>query len=270
MKCFSEKKGNTAFMTPANSYSLILALALSWLPSVAIAFGSEGHQVVAHLAEAQLNPKALTEVKRLLALEPGSTLASISTYPDEHRSPATGPWHYVNLPRGTCSYVAERDCPDGKCVVGAIERQIAVLKSNAPDRAKLTALKYLVHFVADIHQPLHAGYSDDKGGNKYQIRFMSKGTNLHALWDSGLIDQIGKDSDALATELMATQMPAEASNLDMVNAALESCQIIRGLGFYPPNRKLRFEYVDSYIPVVKTRLALAGGRLAGILNGVWR
>jgi hypothetical protein len=177
----------------------------------------------------------------------------------------------VNVPRGeTCSYVPERDCPDGKCVIAAIQSKIEILGSKAPDKAKLTALKYLVHFVGDIHQPLHVAYADDRGGNRYQIRFMSKGTNLHSIWDSGIIDQIGKDSDSLAAELLAKPLPAGADNLNMVNAALESCKIVHGLGFYPSNRKLRFEYIDNYIPTVKERLALAGARLAGILNGVWR
>jgi len=119
-------------------------------------------------AEAQqlLTPAARAEVDRLLALEPGATLASISTWADETRSPGTASWHYVNFPRDAgCAYEAPRDCPGDACVVGAIARQEAVLTSTAADAEKLVALKYLVHFVGDVHQPLHAGYADDKGGN---------------------------------------------------------------------------------------------------------
>ena len=125
------------------------------LPLKASAWGFEGHRLIAELAEAQLTPEAKAEVNRLLALEPGATLASISTWADENRSPSTAAWHYVNLPRDSaCKYEAERDCPDGQCVVGAIERQSKVLASSATDADKLKALKYVVHFVGDVDQPV--------------------------------------------------------------------------------------------------------------------
>ena len=85
----------------------------------------------------------MTEVDPLLALEPGATLASISTWADDTRTPSTAAWHYVNLPRDSgCRYDAARDCPDGQCVVAAIERQHKVLMSTAPDVDRLKALKY--------------------------------------------------------------------------------------------------------------------------------
>ncbi len=140
------------------------------LPLPALAWGTQGHQVVANLAQAQLSAKARGGVERLLALEPGQTLASISTWADEHRNPTTAAWHYINLPKDTCRYDAERDCPDGQCVVAAIDKQLKVLASEGPDDKKLLALKYLVHLVADVHQPLHAGYRDDRGGNTYQLQ----------------------------------------------------------------------------------------------------
>jgi len=245
----------------------ILALALSWLPSLAHAWGSAGHQVVAHLAEAQLTPKARTEVTRLLALEPGSTLASISTWADEHRNPSTAAWHYVNLPRGSCSYVAERDCPGGQCVVAAIERQAAILASNAPDNKRLTALKFLVHLVGDIYQPLHAGYADDRGGNKYQIQAFGRGSNLHALWDSGLINQLGMGSEELAKGLLGRPRLPASPSLSMASVAEDSCRIVAQPGFYP-GRKVGAEYLEAYRSVLEGQLTLAGARLAGILNGV--
>jgi len=152
-----------------------------------MAWGSEGHQVIALIAQSQLTPKARGEVDRLLKLEPGATLDSVSTWADEHRNPSTAPWHYVNFPRETCVYEQARDCPDGKCVVGAIERQSKILAFATTDEERLAALKFLVHFVGDVHQPLHAGYLDDKGGNTYQLQAFMRGTNLHALWDTVII-----------------------------------------------------------------------------------
>jgi hypothetical protein len=157
-------------------------LLLGSLSVTAHAWGTEGHQVIASLAERQLTPAARAEVNSLLALEPGETLVSISTWADEHRSPQTAAWHYVNFPRDSCTYDANRDCPVGKCVIEAINRQADILRSSAPDEKRLTALKYLVHLVADVHQPLHAGYRDDKGGNLYQLQTFMRGSNLHARW----------------------------------------------------------------------------------------
>ena len=180
-----------------------VAIATALLVSNAFAWGKEGHQVVASLAETQLSAKAHAEVDRLLALEPGATLQSISTWADEHRNPATGPWHYVNFPRNTCTYDAARECPDGNCVVGAITKQLEILSSSAPDDVRLKALKYVVHFEADVHQPLHTGYADDKGGNGYQLQAFMRGSNLHSFWDSGLIKNLNEDVDALLVTPLA-------------------------------------------------------------------
>lgn len=90
----------------------LLFTALSLVVTNTLAWGTEGHQVIAAIAQSQLTTKARTEVNRLLALEPGETLQSISTWPDEHRGAATGSWHYVNFPRETCTFDAGRDCPD--------------------------------------------------------------------------------------------------------------------------------------------------------------
>ena len=246
---------------------MLLFAALALLAAAAHAWGTQGHQVVALLAEQQLTPKAKEQVLKLLALEPGATLASISTWADKHRNRTTGPWHYVNLPRGDCTYGALRDCPDGNCVVEAINRQLAVLASDAPDEKRLTALKYVVHFVADVHQPLHAGYADDRGGNTYQVQAFGRGTNLHALWDTGLIQNLGLSSEGLAATLAAVKVGDV--NLDMARAAEESCKIVGEAGFYPA-RKLGADYVSRYTPVMERRLATAGARLAGLMNRIFQ
>lgn len=250
------------------------------------AWGVQGHQVVAAIAWQALSPAARQEATRLLAQEPGQTLVSIATWADEHRGPATAPWHYLNFPRGQCRFDASRDCPDGQCVVGAIERQRAILASKAPDAERLQALKYLVHFVADVHQPLHAGYQDDRGGNTVQLRFLMRGSNLHALWDKGLIEQLGLDNEALIAAAQATKQmqvplrgPSQAlvpspsaapapSDIGLTNAidmAEESCRIVAQPGFYPLGDPSQ-DYVARMTPVLLQRLALAGQRLAALLN----
>ena len=182
-------------MTPLTAFRFLCAAFIAAFlaaPLRVMAWGAQGHQVVATIALARLSAPARAEVDRLLSLEPGATLASIATWADENRDPPTASWHYVNFPRNSCRYDAKRDCPDGQCVVEAINRQAEVLASRAPDRERLLALKYVVHFVADVHQPLHAGHADDRGGNTYQLRAFGDGTNLHALWDFGLIRSLNE------------------------------------------------------------------------------
>ena len=243
---------------------LLISCALS---TPALAWGAQGHTVVATIAWQSLQPKARQEVARLLALEPGQTLESVATWADEHRSAATGVWHYVNFPRGTCSYEPQRDCPDGKCVVEAIARQQAVFASHASDSERLKALKYLVHLVADVHQPLHAGYADDRGGNQFQLRAFMRGSNLHALWDGGLLRQRDLDNTALVAVLQSVPLGADGKNLNVVHMAQESCRVVALAGFYPPDG-LSEAYVQRFTPVVQQRLALAGARLAAMLNAV--
>jgi hypothetical protein len=234
-----------------------------------LAWGTEGHQVIAMIAQGELTSKAKATVDRLLTSEPGQTLASISTWADEHRSPQTASWHYVNFPRGQCAYDPNRDCPDGHCVVGAIKKQLEALGSEASDGKKLTALKYVVHFVGDVHQPLHAGFLDDKGGNKYQLQAFLKGSNLHAVWDSGLIKNLDESAEALASRIQKLNAGLPVANLDPVNAAEESCKIVSLKGFYP-DRLVEVPYIERYTPVMERRLASAGARLAGMLNAVFR
>lgn len=155
----------------------------------ALAWGPLGHRVVAELAQRHLSPAAEAEVVRLLAPEHTRSLADIASWADQMQNdPAmaalwkqTRGQHYVNFHGGrSCDYVPPRDCRDGRCVVAALDYYVGVLGDRSqPDRARRNALKFVVHFVGDIHQPLHAGYRDDKGGNTFQVQFDGKSSNLH-------------------------------------------------------------------------------------------
>ncbi len=261
---FGARRGKTWFCA---GWFPILTLGLS-CPLPAFAWGSVGHQVIANLAFAQLTPSARTQVDRLLSLEPGATLASLSTWADEHRNPATGPWHYINFPRDTCTYKARRDCPDGHCVVAVIERQQDVIGSSASNEKRLLALKYLVHFMGDVHQPLHAGYQEDRGGNSYQLQVFMRGSNLHALWDSGLIRQMNEPTEAMSVRLLKRKVQSDPAEMNTARMAEESCRIVGTPGFYPP-RKVKMDYVEKFAPIMEQRLTIAGTRLAAALNRIW-
>jgi nuclease S1 len=244
--------------------SILVVLSLGH-SGAAFGWGVEGHEVVALIAGPLLAPDARQRVDALLALEPGSTLASISTWADQSRDRSTAGWHYVNMPRDSaCIYLPARDCPNGNCVVGALTTQVRRL-STTTGAEQLEALKYVVHFVADIHQPLHAGFADDKGGNTYQLQAFGRGTNLHAAWDTLLVRKLDPDSGSLAAALSARAAPSSDLSFAPALWAGESCQIASRPDFYPP-RKLPDDYLVTFGPIVMDRLQLAGLRLAAILN----
>ena len=129
------------------------------------------------------------------------------------------------------------------------------------------ALKYVVHLVADVHQPLHGGYLDDKGGNTYPLQAFMRASNLHALWDSGLIRYSKEIPDNMALRLLSGQRSVQAGDLNPIHAAEESCKLVGLPGFYPENA-VEISYITRFTPVLEQRLSLAGARLAGLLNQV--
>ena len=231
----------------------------------ALAWGTDGHRLIAEYAAARLAPAARVQVERLLAQEAGSTLTSVSTWADEVRSPTTAAWHYLNFPRDAdCRFDGDRMCLQGNCVVGAIERQLAVLASDAPDERRLLALKYVVHFIGDVHQPLHAGFADDRGGNSYQLQAYGRGTNLHALWDSALLQQWQGGVAALKAAIEGA--PTAPRTSEPRAWAEASCQVVTTDGFYPERRSLDESYAARWNHQVAQQLAAAGQRLAEALN----
>ncbi|RVU49867.1 endonuclease [Rubrivivax rivuli] len=243
-----------------------VAAGLLGAASSAGAFGGAGHRLIAETAEARLSPAARAEAQRLLALEPGATLASISTWADENRSLGTARWHYVNFHRGeSCQYEPARLCIEGECVVGALQKQMALLaQAGTTDAERLTALKYVVHLVADVHQPLHAGFFDDRGGNSFQLQAFERGTNLHALWDTGLAVNWPGGDEAFRTAVKTA--PAPAVQGTPVLWAEESCKIVAQPGFYPEERTLPASYAPRWAGTLTQRLQAASVRLAQVLN----
>lgn len=233
--------------------------------TVVHAWGAEGHRLITEAAESQLTPVARSEVARLLAQESGASMGSVSTWADEIRSRDTAPWHYVNLPPGDCSYERARDCPDGECVVEAINAQVGILKSKVTNAERLVALKWVIHLVGDVHQPLHAGMKGDKGGNLFQVQAFGRGMNLHSLWDGGLIRNRSGGLDALRASA-ATSGVAAGQSPQPGSWAAESCSIVDSPGYYPDGRFIDQGYIDRWDAVLVGRLRTAAQRLAATLN----
>jgi hypothetical protein len=264
-----------------SSRSLAFVLALLVVVPQAGAWGPLGHSVVAELAQRHLSPAAEAEVERLLAPEHTRSLADVANWPDQIQDdPAraalwkqTRGQHYINFRGGSdCDYVPPRDCRDGRCVVAALQYYVGVLGDRRQsDGARREALKFVVHFVGDVHQPLHAGYRDDKGGNTYQVQFDGKGSNLHKVWDSGILYSRGLDWQTYAQELDSATpaaMPPPIAPLDNPYAqwAEESCRATAQPGFYPDGHTIGPAYVEAELPQAELRLRQAGRRLANVLN----
>ena len=254
----------------------LLAIALL-LPTPAMAWGRTGHRLIARLAEAQLTPQARAQVQALLANENDPSLAGIASWADELRDtdPDLGKrstrWHYVNLAEDGCEYGAARDCRNGDCLVEAIRKQTAILSDPRKSREeRLQALKFVVHFVGDAHQPLHSGFERDRGGNDVQVNFNGKGTNLHSLWDSRMLAATGLDEDATLHRLRALPAPTTRERSLLPRTAEQwteySCRVVLQPGFYPARSKLDDRYVQTWMPVLEKSLVQAGADLAKVLN----
>jgi hypothetical protein len=171
-----------------------LCLAVACLP--AFGWGPEGHSLVARIAETQLTPAARARIQQILG--PDRTMTSIASWADEVRPSRreTARWHFVDIPITTSHFDPERDCAKGDCVISQVSRLRGVLRDPAATAdERREALQLLIHFVGDMHQPLHSSNNNDKGGNTVRVRLGDRDTNLHSLWDSGLLGRLAPEND---------------------------------------------------------------------------
>lgn len=270
------------------------------LISGVLGWGKEGHYATCKIAEEYLTEDAKVAVKQLLPDYAGGDLASLCSWPDEIRFHYhwSGALHYVDTPDFKCNYEYCRDCHDSSghkdmCVTGAIynyTRQLeAAGSSYAITNYNLTeALLFLSHFVGDVHQPLHVGFTGDLGGNTIIVRWYRRKTNLHHVWDTMIIDSALKtfyQSD-LSQMIQAIQrnitdgwsndVPSWgdcASNKTVCPDpyASESIKLACKYAYRnaTPGSTLADDYFLSRLPIVEKRIAQAGVRLASILNRVF-
>ena len=161
------------------------------MPSPAWAWGNEGHEVVALIAASELSPVAKAKVEQLLGGDAANSMADVSTWADKIRRdrPETGPWHYVDIEITYAGYDASRDCPNDACVVAQVQKDAIIVGDRTltqPVRAE--ALRFLIHFVGDLHHPLHATDNHDRGGNEVRVVLSGKRKNLHAVWDTDVVE----------------------------------------------------------------------------------
>jgi len=249
------------------------------LSAALISWGVTGHRAIAKIAWNHLTPAAHTAVQDLLGNE---TLSDVSTWPDEIRSQPpyrhTGPWHYLNLPLGLSFPDFEKQV-EGMTqdnVYSALRKcEAEIVNPQASREQKVFDLKFIVHLVGDLHQPMHISRAEDQGGNKIQVFYDGKGTNLHSLWDSRLIEHQGLNESELADKydhISAAQVK-EWQGDPLIKWIWESYQESSKL--YAEidqlsNRTLDDAYYQAHMPIIEARIQRAGIRLAAVLNEVFK
>jgi hypothetical protein len=253
-----------------NKTLIISALiALSSIQQV-YAWGQTGHRITGAIAEQYLSAEAMAAIKLLL---PNESLAEASSYADEMRSnPDTfwqkeaGAYHYVTVPEG--KHYHEVGAPDKGDAYTALEKFSKIVKDkNAPLQERQRALRFIVHIIGDLHQPLHVGDGTDKGGNDVKLEFFWKQSNLHRVWDSGLIDQRQLSYTEWTKWLSEKISPEQAkawTTTDPLIYIEESAKIRDGI--YPEEDKLSWDYLYVSMPTVKQQLQKGGVRIAAYLN----
>lgn len=235
-------------------------------------WGPDGHRIVAEVALGRLSHSVADETRRLLG---GQNITEIASWADQVRTqrPSTGPWHYIDIEIGDSSYVPARDCKEDACVIAAVAAQMTILSDRRrPDSLRAEALKYVVHFIGDLHQPLHAGERADKGGNDVKLTFQGRQTNLHSLWDSGMLLSFGQsDADIVRDindELHRRDDVKATTKGTVVDWVMESHDIARDVVYrnLPNSLEITPAYVDAARPVIHDRLLRAGVRLAVMLE----
>jgi hypothetical protein len=256
-------------------FTLIAIPTLLFLTS----WGSTGHRTIGIIAERHLTPQAKVAVNALLQ---GENMADASTWADEVRRTSgytqSKNWHFLNQPPGLSRqqfYNAVKNMGTDN-IYGAMLQCKADLQSpNTTTAQKNEALKYIIHFVGDIHQPMHISNKADLGGNKIQVNYNERGTNLHTLWDSKLIDRQGLSEEQMAAQYdNASVGQIKAWQSDPMIEWLWESYLISSILYTEinqlPKRKLDDSYYQAHISIIQTRIEQAGIRLAGLLNNVFK
>jgi nuclease S1 len=259
--------------------------AVAFFPTPAFGWGKTGHRVVAAIADTQLSGLARAHIREILG--GAESLDEAANWPDEMRSnpepfwqKTSTPWHYVTLN----GIIYDHAPPQGDALE-ALNHYTATLRDpNASLSDKQTALRFIVHLVGDLHQPLHVGKCCDKGGNDVKVKWFGKDTNLHAVWDSQIVDE-----EQLSFTELATKLERHTSNADVIawwdvnprDWISESGEIrdilypsappkpAKGKTGPPAVPELSYGYVYKFTPVMERRLQQAGVRLAAYLNEIY-
>lgn len=257
-------------------------------------FGANGHRIIGEIAGNHLSPAARTEIARILDNNP---LAFAATWPDEMRSAggsfwsydASLNWHFINVPPDTTyedspkqakgdAYVAlnafvailrDEPVPEG-AVRTALEKQLN--GDLYSDEAKQYAVRFIVHIVGDIHQPLHLGYASDSGGNSIQVKWFGEDKNLHDIWDVELVEaqQLSYSELVRKIDRKTPGEVAEIQSADTLHWIEESLHLrLEAYDIAQFQRDDTYKYSYIYVPIIEEQMLKAGLRAAALFNSIY-
>lgn len=235
-------------------------------------WGDIGHEVVGHIAEEMLTENAQKSVKRILGEE---SLADVSNWMDQvrfhPRFAHTATWHYCPIPMGMTYESIEKQ--EGGDVIWALEKTIGELKKGGltPEQEAVN-LKFLIHMVGDVHQPLHVGKDEDRGGTDVKVNWFGEATNLHSVWDNKMIESTQLSYTEFVENLVQpTQEQVRLWQTATVRDwAMESMSYRNRVYELPKNNNLDDEYLNRNLEIIELRIMQAGVRLAGVLNDIYK
>ena len=237
----------------------------------AFGWGKTGHRVIGKIAAEYLSKKA---EKKVTAILRGETLAMAGNYMDEIRSEPDykflDPWHYCSIPEGLT--YKEAGTPEEGDIIMALERLTGELRTkNFTLGDETFTLKLLIHLIGDIHQPLHVGNGLDRGGNDLKVEYFWEPSNLHRVWDSGIIDgqQLSYTEYSEWINHPDEEQVKEWQASGIMDWAMESAGYRDQVYDLPENKKINYRYDYDNISLINKRLLQAGIRMAGILNDIY-
>jgi hypothetical protein len=254
----------------------MLVLCLSYLPVQVFAWGITGHRVVGQVADYYLSKKARKAIKEILG---GENIAMASNWGDFIKSDTAfnylSSWHYVNIPagldqQGVFSFLDGDKLPN---VYNKIPEMISILKNkqSTPEQKKM-ALRLLVHFVGDVHQPMHIGKKEDLGGNKVLVTWFGEKSNLHRIWDEALVENqhLSYTEYAAAINHPTKEQIKNWSTTSLKGDVFESYLICNKIYMETkPDERLGYKYNFDFVDTVNEQLLKGGIRLAAMINDIY-
>jgi hypothetical protein len=250
-------------------YILSLIITAAFLSSNnCLAWGGKGHALVAQVASNYLDANTKKIVNQYLD---GMTFEDAANWMDDIKSDKKYDYmrklHYINADRG------QSIAPNSEeNIVGALTKTIEELKNYKSLSKEDIKIKICIifHLIGDLHQPLHVGYGEDRGGNNYQINFYGKGTNLHSFYDSGIIEYKGLTlSECLKAKKYTKEELSEIEKIDVVNWANQSRSYLKII-YNTGNHKIDDAYIDNNYPIIQEQILKAGIRLSSVLEDIFK
>ena len=249
--------------------SLSAAPAWSW--------GPLGHRIIARIAEQQAGNKARARLSFYLGKEVAIEDAVQWADGLQLERPETARWHFIHIPPNAMELDLERQCPDGECITVKAREFEGIARLGIRERSEIEeALKFLLHLVGDLHQPLHAGYAEDQGGKNIPVVLDGRAMSLYDVWDAALVERLGSDDAAIAERLAQNTTSEQRQRWRQGNlrdwtweSHLLAARLAYGALPSGSPKTLGDDYLIQATEVVETQLMKAGERLAKILDQVW-